>query len=156
MGHCLTHWRIKLGAQGALKVHGRSTVTIWRSFFKFFSLKRFFFSPVPFTDGTVSFTEPLYRGMRNLPNAQEGFWIGMQTGTDLHIVMLPSHYHSWKQKTFCLGCVRAAGAWAGLRQCRHPVYFPSSLHQQMVSEGVPFLPKASRPQQLYFLLITSM
>lgn len=43
MGHCLTHWRIKLGAQGALKVHGRSTVTIWRSFFKFFSLKRFFF-----------------------------------------------------------------------------------------------------------------
>lgn len=106
MGHCLTHWRIKLGAEGALKVHGRSTVTIWRSLFKFFSLKRFFFSPVPFTDGTVSFTKPLYRGMRNLPNAQEGFWIGMQTGTDLHIVMLPSHYHSWKQKTFCLGCVQ--------------------------------------------------
>lgn len=72
-GHCLTHCKIKLGSQCALRVHGSSTVTTWRSFFKLFSLKRFFFFPVPFTDGTVSFTKPLYEGMRNLQNVQEGF-----------------------------------------------------------------------------------
>lgn len=34
----------------------------------------------------------------------------MQTGIDLHVAMLPSCYHSWKQKIYCTGvCVCSWG-----------------------------------------------
>lgn len=41
--------------------------------------------------------------MTNVPNAQEGFWIGMHADAGLCVVTLLLWHCSWKEKNFCSG-----------------------------------------------------
>lgn len=56
--------------------------------------------PVPFTD---KLRHSLSRCMANLPNAQEGFWVGMHADAGLHVTTSHLWCCSWKEKTFCSG-----------------------------------------------------
>jgi len=92
-----------LAARGPLGRHSRSTATLWDSFLQLFSLKQGSF-PVPFTDGL---RHCLYRGITNLPNAQERFWIGVHAHTGLRV----ARSRLWKQERASCGRKEVLWSW---------------------------------------------
>lgn len=133
-------WMLGVPWGGPAEAHRRSGSPSLNSF------------PVPFAD---KLRHRLSQGMTNRPNAQEGFWVGMHADAGLCVTTSFLWCCSWKEKNFCPGehlCNWDLGK--SLQMGMFNIISP--IHQQMVAERAPFLSKALRPQQLYFLLITSI
>lgn len=90
-------------------------------------------------------------GVRQSPETEE-FWVGMCADAVSLLPCCPCDIAAKSRKLFSGDHLCSWGVGRSLRW--NSTHFLSSIRQQIVAERAPFLPKAFRSEQLYFLLIT--